>query len=238
LKRWRDRIEKAELKRKPQKNAAAGIEFVVTASPGSLTKASDWQRYFEDTKKWLSSRYGVENVIQATTHFDEKTPHMHILMVPIIADRENGGNRYSSSDFLGGREGLRSLQTDLADEIGKKYGLERGSEGSLARHTDQHTYPSQARKERLALEAVVEKNGEILKEIVSEKTALMEIQKTFGKNASQQLGKMLYDVPPKRINECWKAFEAKADEIRKETHEAGRKGASAKKDDTKHGRGY
>ena len=59
-------------------------------------------------------------------------PHLHVLMVPII---ENGKSRYSSSEFLGGIKGLKQLQTDYHNDVGRKYGLERGQEESRASHT-------------------------------------------------------------------------------------------------------
>jgi hypothetical protein len=74
-------------------------------------------------------------MLQRNIHFDEKTPHMHVLIVPIIRGRE--GNKYASGSFLGGREGLRKAQDELYTQVGRKWGLERGLEGSGARHTDQ-----------------------------------------------------------------------------------------------------
>jgi hypothetical protein len=129
-------IERANLTRKPQKNAAAAVEAVFSASPDSFKTPEEWKEFFSACRKWTEKKFGPDNVLQWNSHFDEKTPHMHVLLLPVIRDPERG-NRYSSSEFLGGREGLRDIQTEIFKEVGEPRGLERGIEGSTARHTDQ-----------------------------------------------------------------------------------------------------
>jgi hypothetical protein len=146
-KMWHRAIKEADLKRKPQKNAAAAVEAVFSASRGSF-KVSDWKAYFRDCREWVDKKFGHENVLQWNTHFDETTPHMHVLLIPIVRDPDRG-NKYSSGHFLGGRDGLREIQTELYEMVGKKYGLERGLEGSDARHTNQEEWKRELfRKEK------------------------------------------------------------------------------------------
>ena len=45
--------------------------------------------------------------------------------------------KFSSGEFLGGRDGLESLQNKAFEKLGEKWGVERGDKGSAARHTDQ-----------------------------------------------------------------------------------------------------
>jgi hypothetical protein len=45
--------------------------------------------------------------------------------------------KFSSGEFLGGRDGLELLQDKAFEKLGEKWGLERGDKGSSARHTDQ-----------------------------------------------------------------------------------------------------
>ena len=121
------------LKRKPQKNASAGIEFVVSASSDFK---GDWNSYFAEAEKFLRKKFG-DNCIQFATHYDESTPHMHVLFVPILEAKNKKGEtvrKYSSSEFLGGRDGLSQLQTDFFNYVGKNFGLERGEAGSRAAH--------------------------------------------------------------------------------------------------------
>ena len=158
-----DRIKQADLIRKPQKNAAVAIEAVYSASPEWFDSHSmgEWQAYFKDLDRWTAQKFGVENIIHKAVHFDEKTPHMHVILTPILNTEK--GNKYTSSRFLGGREGLRKIQTDLAESIGKSYGLERGVDGSKARHTNQVEWAAELSKKEakiLTYEEWVKKNAE------------------------------------------------------------------------------
>lgn len=228
LKRRNDKVKEAEeitisrgeRWRKPQKNAASAIEFAISFTPGAITKASVMKAYFADVRAFLDKKYGL-NTFHWATHFDEKTPHMHVLMVPIV--RDENGLKYSSGAFLGGREGLRKLQDEISGSVGKKYGLERGTPDSEARHTDQHTYPSAVRKElqelsrkQAALDKALHDNGETLQQIVQEKKVLNEVYEAIDPKSQSTIHKMIAGVPSARLNECWSAFASKADQIREE----------------------
>lgn len=152
LKRRGDRIRAAEAAnvaegqkwRKPQKNAAAGIEVSISASPDWFEGKNERQinTYFADCRDYLAARFGKENILHWATHYDETTPHMHVLLVPIVQTKDRG-LQYSSSTFLGGRNGLKEFQDEIAAKVGAKHGLERGVEGSGARHTDQYQWAAE-----------------------------------------------------------------------------------------------
>jgi hypothetical protein len=149
--RRNEAIKAAHLKRKPQRNAAAAVEAVFTASPDGIQNTADWKEFFKDCRAFVDKKFGKENVLQWNEHWDEKTPHLHVLLVPIVRDQKLG-NKYSSSEFLGGREALRETQTELAAQVGKKYGLSRGVEGSKARHTNQVGWAAQLTKKEEELD--------------------------------------------------------------------------------------
>lgn len=41
------------------------------------------KRFFEESYKLFSERYGKQNIAYATVHNDEQTPHMHLGVVPM-----------------------------------------------------------------------------------------------------------------------------------------------------------
>ena len=63
------------------------------------------------------------------TGWDETTPHLSVTVIP-LDDR----GKLNARQFLGGRDKLRQMQTDFAEQVGKTYGFERGIENSRARH--------------------------------------------------------------------------------------------------------
>ncbi len=130
-----DRIEQAGIKT-VRKDAVRGMEFLITASPGAFPRdesgviKGDYRNstWVADNLKFLSQRYGA-NLVAFTLHQDEKTPHIHAIVVPITAD-----NRLSAKDLFNPKT-LKTLQTDYAQAM-QSHGLERGVEGSRARHVE------------------------------------------------------------------------------------------------------
>jgi len=149
--RWAGEVERANLVRKPQQNASRAIEAVFTASAGSFKTAEEWTAYLEDCRQWADQKFGHNNILQWNTHFHEKTPHAHAIIVPIVRGEKN---KYSSADFLGGPAGLRIIQDEFA-EFNKKYGLARGETGSKKKHTNQSQWKSELiQKENLLQEKI------------------------------------------------------------------------------------
>lgn len=72
-------------------------------------------------------------MISTVVHLDETTPHMHLNFIPI-----NEGRLSSKSLF--DRQKLAQLQTELHESIGRKWGLQRGKEGSQAKHLSTAEY--------------------------------------------------------------------------------------------------
>ena len=134
-----------ELGIKPRKNAVWAIEHLMTASPEAFDykkiidqegkvalrgNVQKWKAFENDCREWLKERYGKENVVNFTVHKDESTPHIHAVVVPI--DKKG---KLNCREYLGGREKMRDLQTSFAQKV-EHLGLERGIEGSKAKHQD------------------------------------------------------------------------------------------------------
>lgn len=122
----------ARLPEKRRKDAVLAIEYLVAASPEAMQGKSREQQdaYFADSLAWLKERHGAENVVYAGIHRDETTPHMYAYVVPL--DPESG--RLNTKKWLGGSKALNQMQTEFANQIGKRHGLERGIERSKATH--------------------------------------------------------------------------------------------------------
>lgn len=117
----------------PRRNAIFAHEAVVTGSPDVINNMDKEQlrRYFVDALSWLCEIHGGKNrLVSAVIHHDETTPHLQAIFIP-IDDR----GRLNSRAVLGGHKNrLSELQTEFADRVGARYGLERGRKKSPARH--------------------------------------------------------------------------------------------------------
>lgn len=132
-----------ESSRAIRKDAVVVCNFIVTSDNETMDAlGADRQReFFQDSVKWFSNRYGADRVLNATVHMDETTPHLHIGVMPITQD-----GRLSAKAIFTKTE-MKAIQTEFARDVGEKYGLERGVEGS------ERTHLSEARfKEKKALE--------------------------------------------------------------------------------------
>ena len=85
--------------------------------------------YFNDALKWLrSATAGPTWSMQGCT--GTSTPHMYAYVVPL--DESTG--RLNARRWLGGAKALSEMQTDFAANVGARHGLDRGIEGSKAKH--------------------------------------------------------------------------------------------------------
>lgn len=144
-----------ESSRAVRKDAVVVCNFIVTSDNETMEAlGADHQReFFRDSVKWFSDRYGADRVLNATVHMDETTPHLHIGVMPITQD-----GRLSAKAIFTKTE-MKAIQTEFARDVGEKYGLERGVEGS------ERTHLSEARfKEQKALKMANE-HGAIAQEL-------------------------------------------------------------------------
>lgn len=119
-----------ELGLSPRKDAVVMNSFVLGSDKiffDGLAKVEQYN-FFSDCYKFFAERYGEENIIAAVVHNDESTPHMHFNLMPITPD-----GRLCSKQLFD-KPQLQQLQTDFYEAVGKRWGLQRGKEGSQEKH--------------------------------------------------------------------------------------------------------
>lgn len=136
--------ERLNTQLKIRKNAVLAIEYLVTGSPEVLNEKNeeDQNKYFNDALDWMKAKHGADNVVYAGIHRDETTPHLYAYVVPID---ERG--KLNCRAYLGGSKALNEMQTDFAEKVGNKHDLERGIEGSKAKHKTIKKYYAEIQKE-------------------------------------------------------------------------------------------
>ena len=111
-----------------RKDVVKMCEMLFTSDGDFFSRLSEQEQrqFFIDCFEFASKRYGRENIIAATVHLDEATPHLHLDFVPLTPD-----GRLSAKDILGGRKEMQQLQDDFYSVVSSRYGLERGSRADL-----------------------------------------------------------------------------------------------------------
>lgn len=106
---------------KPRSNSVLALDTLYTASheffQGKTNAEND--KFFQDCLKFHDNHFG--HIISAVVHYDETTPHMHIISVPLTPD-----NRLSARDVIGNKAKMSKAQDEFFEQVGKDYGLERG----------------------------------------------------------------------------------------------------------------
>lgn len=140
-----NRISELKLKKSVRKDAIVMSQILVTSDSYFFKNLSmqEQEQFFKDSYNFLIKKYGQNNVISATVHLDEKTPHLHFNFVPITED-----NRLSAKSLFTPTT-LRQLQDDFYNEVGKNYNLERGLKGSKTKHLEVAQYKTRKEKEKI-----------------------------------------------------------------------------------------
>ncbi|COP75664.1 plasmid recombination protein Mob family [Streptococcus pneumoniae] len=142
---FKDEIEKKieeryTVNRAIRKDAVKHIDGIVTTDKDyfddlTLEQTRD---YFNDSLDFIKDEYGEENILYATVHMDEATPHMHFGVVPITDD-----GRLSAKQMLGNKKAFTDFQNRYNDHMNRRgYNLERGESKYItgAKHKEMNAY--------------------------------------------------------------------------------------------------
>lgn len=169
------RIETAGIRRKVSANQVKAIRILLTGSNKDMKqmeaegRIEDWRN---DSLKWIRETYGEQNLVSAVLHMDEKTPHIHATVIPIVTgerrkagqEEQNGKKKYRKknpqdvrlcADDVMARHRLKHYQDTYAQAM-NKYGLQRGVDGSLAKHISTMQYYKQLVEQQDSLQENIE----------------------------------------------------------------------------------
>lgn len=118
----------ALLPEKIRKDAVISIELLLTSGPeffneiekdrAKLSKNPRFLDWVQKTLDWAKKEFGG-NLVDATLHMDESTPHMHLMAVPLTKD-----GRLCAKELMS-RPELQRRQTEYAKAM-EPFGLKRG----------------------------------------------------------------------------------------------------------------
>lgn len=114
-----------------RKDAVLAIEFVIQVGnqrdwreepthENSFGKAlpltDDFvERFFAQSKKWVSDEFGIDNLVSMQLHIDESTPHMHVVVTPITKK-----NKLQAKEWLDGGSRIGSIRQRCHKVINEK----------------------------------------------------------------------------------------------------------------------
>jgi hypothetical protein len=109
-----------------RKNAALLVEQIATFSP-EMNGRIDVEKWAQDTANWAKKKHG-KNLLGIILHLDEKTPHIHILSIPLVLDKKTGKEKLNARALYGGVDGDVKLSEIYADyhQAVAHHGLRKG----------------------------------------------------------------------------------------------------------------
>ena len=132
------------------------------ADNSHLQRCPEIEQWAKDVYDWCAKRYGQENIIGFQVHLDESSPHIHALIVPVGQRAKSGREcvmwsaKFGKNRYEYGRI-LREMHTSLYEEVGSKYGLERGDsiDGRNVQHLHKREYIRKLTQEAKQVEKAV-----------------------------------------------------------------------------------
>ena len=141
------------------------VDLTKGADNSSIVRCKDIEEWAKDVYSFMAKRFGEDNIISFYVHLDEKNPHCHCTLVPVVPVK----NRISWKSVFGdGREAestnMTKLHSELQEAVSEKWGLERGSnmEETRARHRSTEEYKRELVSEVCNLQSTRE---DLLKQI-------------------------------------------------------------------------
>lgn len=106
---------------KARANSVLALDTLYTASSEFFQGKTNGENdtFFRDCLKFHERHFG--HIISAVIHYDETTPHLHVISVPLTQD-----GRLSARDVIGNKAKMSKAQDEFFEQVGKGYGLERG----------------------------------------------------------------------------------------------------------------
>lgn len=123
------------LKGQLKKTSNVVCEYIITSDKEFFEEIgeAETKRYFETAYKFVCSykNLGEQYIISAKVHMDEKTPHLHLVFIPVVHTQENKTNKLidkiSCTEFWKGKNSYKQLQDKFYSYMTKSgFDLDRG----------------------------------------------------------------------------------------------------------------
>ena len=109
-------------------------EYIITSDKEFFDRIGEEEtkRYFETAYKFVSKYkdLGEKYIMSAKVHMDEKSPHMHLVFLPVVHTQDKSGNqidKLACSEFWKERDSYRKLQDSFYKYVTSRgFELERG----------------------------------------------------------------------------------------------------------------
>ena len=150
VKEFDEIIKRYDLKGQIKKVSNIVCEYMITSDNDFFKRIGEEEtkRYFETAYKFVCEYkdLGEKYILSAKIHLDERSPHMHLVFLPVVHTTDKKGNsidKLACSEFWKAKDSYRQLQNAFYDYMtSHNFKLERGIpiEESGRKHLDLKEY--------------------------------------------------------------------------------------------------
>lgn len=136
---------------------AFGGYGVVDLSRGAdnshVQRSPEIEQWALDTYNWVGRKFGYENIASFYVHLDETNPHIHCDVLPVATvkgkERVSYNKVFGDPSKVGNQQKWRAFHDSYYEEVGSKWGLERGDDIQVtgAQHRTYEQYQEDLRKD-------------------------------------------------------------------------------------------
>lgn len=131
-----------------RKDAVRALSLVFTGTHEDMkaieADPEKLQGWLKANYQFITQEFGKKNVVRLALHLDEKTPHLHAVVVPLVE------GKLTAKKLLGNRKDMSARQDRYAKAM-EPFGLSRGVRGSKAVHNSEGWYLGQQKQAQEAV---------------------------------------------------------------------------------------
>ena len=162
-----------------RKDAVLVNEWIISSDSVFFKDLDENQtkQFFHSARNYFAQKYGDQNIRYAQVHMDERTPHMHLGIVPFTEDKR------LSAKTIFNRQALQTIQEDFPKYLKEQgFDIERGQEHSDKKHLSVNEYKKL--KDRTELKEELKELQEAEKELAEKnqvsQSELKKVKKDYG----------------------------------------------------------
>lgn len=158
-----------------RKDAVLVNEWIISSDSAFFKGLDENQtrQFFHSARNYFGQKYGDQNIRYAQVHMDERTPHMHLGIVPFTEDKR------LSAKTIFNRQALQTIQEDFPKYLKEQgFDIERGQEHSDKKHLSVDEYKKL--KDRTELKELQEAEKELAEKNQISQSELKKVKKNYG----------------------------------------------------------
>jgi len=136
-----------------QRNSIHAVEVLCAFSP-EMQSDITVELWADDCLNFLKQHFGEKRIISAVVHYDEQTPHLHAVMIPILKNEsgklrlnagawfDNQREKQADGSYKTTENRMEIFQDKYFEAVSKKHRLKRGDKVSSHEGDDTYVPPS------------------------------------------------------------------------------------------------